>query len=205
MKKILVSLLAVCCLATMAPQASAQTQNYYKLSHRNEISASYGFSLLGAGIGTVVNKANWLREFLGVTDIEIKNGGTGGYINLGYTRQLSKVVSVGGSMGFDRMSVNLKDETGKITAAGANVWTLMAGAKFDWFRTRSDIFGMYSKVNLGVMGIGASLMEEAHKSLWLPTGHLSLIGLEVGRGFSGFMELGFGMQGVAQVGIRARF
>ncbi len=67
------------------------------------------------------------------------------------------------------------------------------------------MFGMYSKVGLGVMAVGGSLMEEFHKTVWLPTGHLSLIGLEVGKGFSGFMELGAGMQGICQLGVRARF
>lgn len=204
MKKIFVSLMMVCLMAL--PTMQAQTQTYYKQIHPNEISASYGVSLLGTGIGTVVNKLDDLRRWLDIDDgLVVKSGGTFGVINLGYTYQLNKVVSIGGAIGLNSMKIRLEDNTGKIDAARANIWMLMSSAKFDWFRTRSDVFGMYSKVNLGVMGIGASLMEEAHKTLWLPTGHLSLIGLEVGKGFSGFMELGVGMQGIAQAGIRARF
>lgn len=204
MKKILISLLAVCTLL-LSVQASAQTL-YYKQIHRNEISASYGFSLLGTAIGTVINKADNLNEWLGIDEeIHIRNRGTKGVISLGYTHQLSKVVSVGGTMSLNSIGVELKDDTGSLTAANANIWMLMGTCKIDWFRTRSDIFGMYSKVGLGVMGIGGSLMEEFHKTVWLPTGHLSLVGLEVGRGFSGFMELGIGMQGIVQAGIRARF
>ena len=204
MKKILISLLAVCTLL-LSVQAPAQTR-YYKQIHRNEISTSYGFSLLGTAIGTVINKADDLNKWLGIEDeIHIRNKGTKGVINLGYTHQLSKVVSVGGTISLNSIGVELKDETGSLTAAAANMWMIMGTCKLDWFRTKSDIFGMYSKVGLGVMGIGGSLMEEFHKTVWLPTGHLSLIGLEVGRGFSGFMELGVGMQGIAQVGIRARF
>jgi hypothetical protein len=204
MKKIFVSLLVACFLAL--PSLQAQTQTYYKQIHPNEISASYGFSLFGTMIGTVVNKAQDLNKWLGIDDdIHIKSSGTMGVINLGYTRQLNKVISVGGAIGLNRMSVDLSDPTGKMSAASANIWMLMGTCKIDWFRTKSDIFGMYSKVGLGVMGIGGSLMEEFHKSVWLPTGHLSLIGLEVGKGFSGFMELGMGMQGIAQIGLRARF
>ena len=204
MKKILISLLAVCTLL-LSVQASAQTL-YYKQIHRNEISASYGFSLLGTAIGTVINKADNLNEWLGIDEeIHIRNRGTKGVISLGYTHQLSKVVSVGGTMSLNSIGVELKDDTGSLTAANANIWMLMGTCKIDWFRTRSDIFGMYSKVGLGVMGIGGSLMEEFHKTVWLPTGHLSLVGLEVGRGFSGFLELGVGMQGIVQAGIRARF
>jgi opacity protein-like surface antigen len=203
MKRFFVAILAIGCL--MAAPA-AQAQSYYKLSHPNEISASFGFSLLNSGIGTVINKVDDLNKWLGIDqEIQVRSGGTHGVINLGYNYQLNKVVSVGGAIGLNSLSVNLKDNTGKITAAAANVWMLMGTCKLDWFRTRSDIFGMYSKVGLGVMGIGGSLMEEFHKTVWLPTGHLSLIGLEVGRGFSGFMELGIGMQGIAQLGVRARF
>lgn len=204
MKKIFVSLMMVCLMAL--PTMQAQTQTYYKQIHPNEISASYGVSLLGTGIGTVVNKLDDLRRWLDIDDgLVVKSGGTFGVINLGYTYQLNKVVSIGGAIGLNSMKIRLEDNTGKIDAARANIWMLMSSAKFDWFRTRSDVFGMYSKVNLGVMGIGASLMEEAHKTLWLPTGHLSLIGLEVGKGFSGFMELGVGMQGIVQAGVRACF
>lgn len=204
MKKILISLLAVCTIL-LSVQASAQTR-YYKQIHPNEISASYGFSLLGTAIGTVINKADNLNEWLGIDEeIHIRNRGTKGVISLGYTHQLSKVVSVGGTMSLNSIGVELKDDTGSLTAANANIWMLMGTCKIDWFRTKSDIFGMYSKVGLGVMGIGGSLMEEFHKTVWLPTGHLSLVGLEVGRGFSGFMELGVGMQGIVQAGIRARF
>jgi hypothetical protein len=204
MKKIFVSLMMVCLMAL--PTMQAQTQTYYKQIHPNEISASYGVSLLGTSIGTVVNKLDDLRRWLDIDDgLVVKSGGTFGVINLGYTYQLNKVVSIGGAIGLNSMKIRLEDNTGKIDAARANIWMLMSSAKFDWFRTRSDVFGMYSKVNLGVMGIGASLMEEAHKTLWLPTGHLSLIGLEVGKGFSGFMELGVGMQGIVQAGVRARF
>lgn len=204
MKKFLISLLAVCTLL-LSVQAPAQTR-YYKQIHPNEISASYGFSLLGTTIGTVINKADDLNKWLDIDEeIHIRNKGTRGVISLGYTHQLSKVVSVGGTVSLNSIGVELKDDTGSLTAANANLWMIMGTCKLDWFRTRSDIFGMYSKVGLGVMAVGGSLMEEFHKTVWLPTGHLSLVGLEVGRGFSSFMELGIGMQGIVQAGIRARF
>ncbi len=203
MKKIFVALLAMGCLMA-APQAQGQT--YYKQIHPNDISLSYGYSFLGGMIGSVVGKIDKFSEFFG-DDIRVKSGGTKGVINLGYGYQLNKTISLGGAVGLNRMSVNLEDQAGKLTAASANIWMVMTTAKFDWFRTRSDIFGMYSKVGLGVMAIGGQLVEESTLSgtLWLPTGHLSLVGAEVGKGFSGFLEIGAGMQGVVQAGIRARF
>jgi len=205
MKKVLIAILALFCLASFSP---AQAQQYYKLYHPNEISASYGVSVLGSAIGSIIKDASLVNALVGDDDyVAIKNGGTKGILNLGYTHQLNRTISVGATAGINRMSINLEDNTGKLTAAAANIYTLMGTAKFDWFRTRSDIFGMYSKVGLGVMAMHGEMAEDDLMSgtLWLPTGHLSLVGLEVGRGFSGFMELGFGFQGVAQFGIRARF
>jgi len=201
MKRVFVSILIISSLF-LSGQAKAQNL-YYKQIHPNEISTSYGFSMLSTLGSVVINSLSNMIDF--DKDISVKPGGTYGVINLGYSYQLNKVVSIGGGLGFNRMSVDLKDNTGKISPAAANIWTIMSTGKFDWFRTRSDMFGMYSKVGLGIMAVGGTLMEELHKTIWLPTGQLSLIGLEVGRGFSGFMELGFGNQGIAQLGVRARF
>ena len=207
MKKFFIAIIAVFCMIA-APSADAQSQLYYKQTHPNEISAGYGVSLLGSIIGSVINKADLVNALVGSEDyVAIKNGGTKGILNLSYTNQLNKTVSLGASAGINRMSVNLEDNTGKLTAAAANIYTLMAVSKFDWFRTRSDVFGMYSKVGLGVMAMHGELAEEEalHGTLWLPTAHISPIGLEVGRAFSGFLEFGFGMHGIVQAGIRARF
>jgi hypothetical protein len=201
MKRIFVSILIISSLF-LSGQAKAQNP-YYKQVHPNDISVSYGFSLLSTFGSVVIGSLSNILDI--EKDISVKPGGTYGVINLGYAYQLNKVVSIGGAAGFNRLSIDLKDNTGKISPAAVNVWTIMSTGKFDWFRTRSDMFGMYSKVGLGVMAVGGSLMEELHKTVWLPTGQLSLIGLEVGKGFSGFMELGFGMQGIAQLGVRARF
>jgi hypothetical protein len=202
MKRLFVSILIISSLL-LSGQAKAQNL-YYKQIHPNEISTSYGFSVLSTFGSVVIGSLSNLLDLTG-GEISVKPGGTYGVINLGYSYQLNKTISIGGGLAFNRLSVDLKDNTGKISPAAVNIWTIMSTGKFDWFRTRSDMFGMYSKVGLGIMAVGGSLMEELHKTIWLPTGQLSLIGLEVGRGFSGFMELGFGNQGIAQLGVRARF
>ena len=202
MKKIFIAVLALFCLTTVS---QAQTQQYYKLSHRNEISASYGVSLIEVGVGAVVNKGGDLFKFIGVDDIEIKNGGTKGWFTLGYTYQLNKTISVGANLSYTSMKVVLKDETDK-AKSGVSVFTFMPTAKFDWFRTSSDVFGMYSKVALGVgLMTGQVLDQNLKGAIPFFSPHLSLIGLEVGKGFSGFLELGAGFEGIVQAGIRARF
>ena len=167
MKKMIMALAVICCFLA-APRAQAQLyQPYYKLTHPNEISASYGVSLLGSMIGSVVNKANLVSGIVGDEDyVAIRNGGTKGVLNLGYTYQLNKVISVGATAGINRMSVNLEDNTGKLTAAAANIYMLMSTAKFDWFRTRSDVFGMYQSLLEGRAVPRSLLVKDMPKEKW---------------------------------------
>ena len=174
MKRLFVSILIISSLL-LSGQAKAQNL-YYKQIHPNEISTSYGFSVLSTFGSVVIGSLSNLLDLTG-GEISVKPGGTYGVINLGYSYQLNKTISIGGGLAFNRLSVDLKDNTGKISPAAVNIWTIMSTGKFDWFRTRSDMFGMYSKVGLGIMAVGGSLMEELHKTIWLPTGQLSLIGL----------------------------
>ena len=205
MKKILIALVA---LTGLLASSGAQAQTYYKEYHPNEVSFSYGVSLIGSVASAVIGTAGTINSILNLEDdVKVTSGGSKGVLNLGYSYQMTRVFSLGGAVGFNRVSANLSDHTGKVTAAAGNVYTIMTTGKFDWFRTRSDMFGMYSKVGLGVMIVNSELVEdETTTRNWvLPTGHLSLIGMEVGRGFSGFLELGMGFQGIVQAGIRARF
>ena len=199
MKKTFFSLLVLCCLSA-APAAQAQTINEY---HPDEISASYGVSVIGVAVNTLARAGNLISRITDGDYVAIKSGGSKGVINLGYVHHFNKTVGVGGSFGFNRMSLNLEDRTGSVTAAAANMFSLMADAKFNWFR--GDVFGMYSKLGLGVMCLNGSMMEESGGNIWLPTGQLSLIGMELGRQFCGFLEIGPGMQGIAQIGFKYHF
>lgn len=185
------------------PAAQAQTINEYC---PNEISVSYGVSVIGVAFNTIVDIAGTFSDISELADIDVtsvKSGGSKGIINASYLYHTSNVFAVGGSVGFNRMSVNVQDNTGKLTAASANIIFGMIDAKLNWFRR--DIFGMYSKFGLGVMCINGNLVESASGNLWLPTAQISLIGMELGRQFCGFMELGAGMQGVAQIGVKYHF
>lgn len=197
-------------LFAAAPSANAQYY-YYKQIHPNEISASYGVSLIGSvasGLSDKINFIQWLLDEEGDTGMKVTHvGGSKGVINLGYSYQLNKTISVGAAFGFNRMTMDISDNTGHMNAVAGNIFFLMSTGKFDWFRTGNDIFGMYSKAGLGVMCINGKIMEEDHLAgnIWFPTLQLSAIGMELGRAVSGFMELGIGMQGIVQFGVKARF
>lgn len=202
MKKLSVAMLALGCLLA-SPTLRAQNINEWA---PNEISASYGVSLLGASINTLIDVFGIARILDDETQEEIasiRSGGSKGIINASYLYHTSSVFAVGGNVGFNRLSVQLQDKTGSMTAASANIIFAMVDAKLNWFRR--DIFGMYSKAGLGVMCINGNLMEENGGNLWLPTAQLSLIGMELGRQFCGFAEIGAGMQGILQVGLKYHF
>lgn len=201
MKKLLFVLLAF--VLVMAP---AKAQKPYRYQHPNEISTSYGFSLINFGV-CMIDMAN-----LKYVDPEtgrvtgIRSGGSRGVLNIGYSRQLNSCISVGGSFGFNRASINGIIYDANLTLASANIYSLMGTAKFDWFHTRNDVFCMYSKVGLGFMVMqGIVLQGLLNGAVVLPTFQTSFVCLEVGKVVYGFLELGMGMQGIAQAGIRARF
>lgn len=136
----------------------------------------------------------------------IRSGGSGGVLNIGYSRQLNSCISVGGSFGFDRTSINGIVYNANLTLASANIYSLMGTAKFDWFHSRNDVFCMYSKVGLGLMVVqGIVLQGLLNGAVVAPTFQTSFVCLEVGKAVSGFLELGMGMQGIAQIGLHARF
>ena len=199
MKKMILALVAVCGLLA-SPAAQAQTINQVA---PNELSFSYGVSVIGAVTTSLINTLGVVGQISDGDYIAVRSGGSHGILNLGYHYHTSKVFGIGANFSFNRMSVKLEDETGKLDAFAVNCFSLMADAKLNWFRR--EVFGMYSRAGLGVMCLNTNLVETASHNFWLPALQLSPIGMEVGRSFCGFMELGFGMQGIAQFGVRYHF
>ena len=182
-----------------------QGESYWKI-RPNEISTSYGFSLIDFGVAQIDRLNLSYVDPKSGAYTGIRSGGLRGAVNIGYSHQFNSCVSVGGSFGFNRASINGYVYNARFTLASTNIYSFMATGKFDWFHTRSEVFTMYSKLGLGVMVVqGIILQGLLNGAVVLPTFQSSFICLEVGKVVYGFMELGFGMQGIAQVGIRARF
>ena len=210
MKKLIVAVFAAALLAA-SPAAQAQQAPF---STHNEISTSYGVSAIGASLSLIAKYANWvsaLADFMEISNgdnIRVKAGGSKGVINLGYAYQVNKTWQFGVAFGYNRISMELSDNTGSIKPLTANLFTIMNTAQVNWFRV-NDMFGMYSKAAVGVLLANYGLMvgtadeRTGTKPFFSP--HISAVCMEVGRDFRGFMELGMGMQGIVQVGIKARF
>ena len=81
--------------------------------------------------------------------------------------------------------------------------------KLDW--VRRQYFGMYSKLALGLTsrhqsmkGAGESRFEETN--YLHPNAHLTVVGMDFGSPhFRGFIDLGFGEQGIFSLGLRYKF
>jgi len=212
MKRRFFALLLLCGLA-VAPSATAQVR--IKEAHRNEISLGYGVSLLGASMGMVASMANmlgnvvdWIDPSPG-DDIRVRIGGSHGIATLGYSYTVNKTWQFGVSTGFSRLSVRLSDNTGEFRPLMADMFNFMNTAQVNWFRTRRDVFGMYTKAAMGVWVVNYGLMVDTADEMTGTkvnfAGQISPVCLEVGRTVSGFLEIGVGMQGVVQTGLRVRF
>lgn len=81
-----------------------------------------------------------------------------------------------------------------------NMYTLSAIAtvRFDWLRRKS--IHLYSTV-----GAGISARIAYYDGIIVPMYDFTLLGLRVGRGLYGFVELGGGISGIARVGIGFSF
>lgn len=199
MKKAVALVFAICLLSI-----SSQAQNY-RSSHLNEVTLSYGFSALSALID-LINDAGLVNGEPGDNEyMAIKSGGSKGVLNLGYTRQVNPYVSVGSQVSYNRLSLDFINGEKVSSYGNADVLALMAVSKFDWFHTNSGIFNMYSRLGLGAMYVHGDLLKGLlNGHVFLPTAHVTFIGMEVGKDIFGFLELGAGFQGFAQVGVKAR-
>jgi len=96
-----------------------------------------------------------------------------------------------------------------IAEAKNHYLSLMPAVKLDW--VRRQYFGMYSKLAVGLTsrhqsmkGAGESRFEETN--YFHPNFHLTAVGMDFGSPhFRGFIDLGFGEQGIFSLGLRYKF
>ncbi len=203
MKKIIIALAALLAVATTANAQQMYQRGWSSLDSPSSISVGYGLSAIGIALNTVSNYFSFVDDIAG-EGITIKSGGSSGFINLSYGYQLNRTFTIGGNFGYNRLSLDLKDNTGSVSAAAFNMFTVMVESRIYWFN-RPNV-GMYSKPALGVMIANATMMDanDSH-TIGLPTAHLSLVGVEFGGDtVRGFTELGAGFQGFLQLGLRFR-
>lgn len=217
---------------------SAQAQDYYETNDEVAISIGSGtnsqimnafsdlFGVIGEALVTSVVTGG---THTGTTTYD--NESEFPAISAEYFHHVSKVVSIGGIVGFNSYSKDMYftwqknngDGTAtvkskeKIGHAKKYYVTLMPAVKFDWLRQKN--FGLYSKVAFGLTYMHEKEIQETDDqghdigekevhsdSSFMGNFQLSILGIEGGsQTIRGFAELGFGEQGILLAGIRYKF
>lgn len=176
---------------------------------RHEISVSYGYVTIPQAvdlIGTVGGEV--LGGLLvGIADVFapgvqeypkiIDNGGTGG-ISLQYLYSLNRTIKLGGTVCYESTWGEWSNGSDYIVHYPA----IMATLKFIWFN--HEHFGMYSKLSLGLMLILDGKNED--KPIPMLAAQVSSVCMEFGgKALRGFLETGWGNQGLFNFGVKYSF
>ena len=176
---------------------------------RHEISVSYGYVTIPQAvdlIGTVGGEVLG-GLFVGIADVFapgvqeypkiIDNGGTGG-ISLQYLYSLNRTIKLGGTVCYESTWGEWSNRSDYIVHYPA----IMATSKFIWFN--HEHFGMYSKLSLGLMLILDGKNED--KPIPMLAAQASSVCMEFGgKALRGFLETGWGNQGLLNFGVKFSF
>ena len=176
---------------------------------RHEISVSYGYltlpqtvDFISAGAATVLGGL-----YVGIADVmvsgdleylkRIDSGGTGSF-SLQYLYSLNRTIKLGGTLCYENTWGEWNNGTDYIVHYPA----IMATSKFMWFN--HEHFGMYSKLSLGLMLALDGKNED--KPIPMPAGQVSSVCMEFGgKALRGFLETGWGNQGLLNFGVKFSF
>ena len=182
MKKTLLSLLIV----LFSLNAFAQPE------YRHEISVSYGrlsnMELYGYGIEQV---ANIIASMAGQEQTRLISTGS---VGLSYFFRLSNMVSLGVMGTYMHYFNTSKTDNISYYRYG----TALVGVKIHWFDR--EWFRTYS-----MFAVGALYRNEPAVQGFRVAGQASFLGMEVGKRFCGFLDLGVGDMAVATAGLRVKF
>lgn len=195
----LVALLIISCSVCLA-----QTDE-----SRHEISVSYGYITLPQAIDFIGTVGGELLGGLlvGIVDVitpgdteypkRIDNGGTGS-LSVQYLYSLNRVIKLGGTVCYE----NTWGEWSNGNNYMVHYPAIMATSKFVWFNR--EHFGMYSKLSLGLMLILDGVNGD--KPIPMLAGQASSVCMEFGgKTLRGFLETGWGNQGLINFGVKFSF
>ena len=194
------TILGVLLLACVSMQAQEKTPS------QHELAISYGYPTIGFAMNV---DSNILCDDF--SDAYYANDKDFGPLSLEYYYQPSHLVSFGGVMAFINRQKDIRQGGNTIGDITCRYFTLMPAVKFNWVRTKH--FGLYSKIAAGLSycyentngtDILGNHVDKTDNMLYF-IGQLSLLGIEAGSRLRVFGELGLGVQGVYNIGLRYRF
>ena len=172
---------------------------------RHEISVSYGYvtlpqyvDLVGVVGGTVIGGLlTGILDTITPGDLEyphiIDHGGTGSF-SFQYLYSINKRIKLGGTVCYE----NTWGEWNNGSYYKIHYPAIMATSKFMWFNR--EHFGMYSKLSLGM----TMLLNE--ESIQMLAAQASPVCMEFGgKTLRGFLETGWGNQGLLNFGMKYSF
>ncbi len=173
---------------------------------KNEIGISYGVgvSTIGDGLADGIG-----LSFAGLLGTKSENESRFGTLGIEYLRHDSNddKFSYGGIATLATFSDDLVQDGTKSAERSRYYITLMPAIKYNW--VNKEYFAFYSKVGVGGTlalvntKLTSGQSESANKLSFAY--QLSLVGIEFGGTFRGFIELGVGEQGIALAGLKYKF
>ena len=176
---------------------------------RHELSVSYGCGTLPQAVDLIGAIGGELMGgfFVGIADVilpgdatypkRINNGGTGGF-SFQYLYSLNRTIKLGGTVCYEKTWGEWNNGSDYIVHYPA----IMATSKFTWFNR--EHFGMYSKLSLGMMLLIDGKNED--KPIPMLAAQASTICMEFGgKSLRGFLETGWGNQGLLNIGVKFSF
>ena len=186
-------MLVVAMMTTM----SANAQDY---ENKHEIAIAYGGGSTSDGLDAYETIGTAIVTAGTATTNNEKHFGS---ISAEYFYKTKPWLGIGAILAYGNSTSDLyigKTKSGKYKN---NYYTLMPAVKFDWLRR--EHIGLYSKVALGAT-LRAESSDDKSDSEVHVNWQLSALGFEFGSpAFRGFVELGFGEQGIALAGLRYKF
>lgn len=188
-------IILACMMLSCSIGAKAQSYEYPK----HEVSLGYG--VVGMTDISSLFADIFVGAFTGSVELDVT-----GEFNAQYLYNLNKTWGVGCAATYTSVTAHNIDRTCK---EKDNFIAVMPAIRANWFRKAH--FGMYTRIAVGgVMGFsktthnaGTPDAKEESNTYTNIAFQASPIGMEFGSNkFSGFLELGFGMQGMLMAGVR---
>ena len=211
MKKIFSVLLLLTLSAGFFQARAFEEDDYY--DYPNDLGLSYGFFPLQDLFGGIVAAFVAIPAGASGNKSELKSIGV---IGLSYNRTASKLLDLGGVVNFSRVSVNSykkdEDPSGTINSTSIDFYLAMFTLKLYWFRYPA--VAMYSKFGLGGGVVGAASVvtdnwgrhdRSPYSVGFFPAAQISPVCVEAGGRLRVFAELGFGMEGIGNFGLKYYF
>ena len=232
MKKIqILSLMALMLLMSNSAMAQLDSKSEISFSVGTYTPNEKGFAeAIGEGLGKAMGMGVAAIITMGQADLKDKTQQEESYsptFNLQYLYRVAPKVKIGASLTYQHTSVKLmaeKQSGGYLDIAKAtnDYFTVMPVAKFMWIE--KDHIGLYSKAAAGIciasksdpkfcngVQVDPDKADRVLKEIKTDKGtrfayQVSAIGFEAGsKNIRGFVELGYGFQGLAQAGLCVKF